>query len=131
MYLIPIIEGASESAGKVVAEARVDEQGRLKIVSTPRNPALEARIAAAMRAHANLAAVGFHAPLGLVFGWDGFWGAAFALRLALPTVGLAVDWSRLEGPDADQGEEDLYVEDPAPEEPVEWLSEEDDNTAAV
>lgn len=131
MQIIPITDGASEGAGKVVAEARVDAQGKFTVVSMPHDASLEARIATAIRAHRDLAMVVFHAPLGAVFGWDGFWGAAFALRLALPTVGLAVDWSQLEGPDADQGEEDLYDEPPAPEDPIEWLPEEGDNTATV
>jgi hypothetical protein len=122
MYSILITEGASEGAGKVVAEVRVDTAGTWKIVSTPHNPDIEARIAAAVRAHSDLARVSFRAPLGPVFGWEGFWGAAFALRLALPTVGFAVDWARLEGPDADQGEEDVYDDAPPPEEPVEWLT---------
>lgn len=132
MPTIPITEGASESAGKLVAEVRVDERGKVDVVSIPNDKDLEARIESGMRAHRDLSLVTFRAPLGTVRGWVGFWGTAFALRLAMPTVGLSVDWGNMVGPNADEGADDIAVfEDPEPEIDMEWLPEGDDNTTAV
>jgi hypothetical protein len=132
MSSIPITEGASESAGKLVAEVRVDERGNVEVVSIPHNADLEARIEAGMRAHRDLSFVTFRAPQGPVQGWKGFWGMAFALRLAMPTVGLSVDWGNMEGPTTHKATPDFIIlGSPEPEPPMEWLPEGDDNTAAV
>lgn len=132
MAFIPITEGASEGTGKLVAEVRVDERGKVEVVSKPRDLALEERIEKAIRLHKDLSQLTFRAPLGDVRGWSGFWGTAFALRLAMPTVGMSVDWGNMIGPNAKDGEEDFGIfEEPAPEVDMEWLPEGDDNTATV
>lgn len=134
MATIPVIDSANTQ--RLVAEVSVDAQGRPHVRAIGGDQEIERRIAVAIKGSARLDKARFYAPTGVVVrGWEGYWGTAFALRLALPTVGLLVDWGRMDGPEAEAATGDLVPAaqptDDADAEPVEWLSEDDDNTATV
>lgn len=134
MDTIPVIDSAD--ARRLVAEVGVDAAGRAHVRAVGNTPDITRRIETAMAASARLDKARFYAPTGVVVrGWEGYWGTAFALRLALPSVGLLVDWARMAGPQAAEAVGDFLPAaqptDEAAEEPVEWLTEEDDNTATV
>lgn len=97
-YVIPITEGASEDGGRIVAEVVFNNGGTPKVVGKTDDASFVERVRFVMKDTEGLGKARFMGPEGTVRGYEGFWGTALALRLALTTVGLSVDWARLEGP---------------------------------